>query len=699
MYTKEPVALYIFRFVLGFGLFAFMAMLYWSSLLLEVDMQNLKNSMQEIHDQLSILNSTSSVFSSSTPPVSPLLKRNETLSSSTSQIDPALANLLTEDLFYETTLPRLLGKDFKPHGIRRDAAIGVPKNLHPFSNWANVAAWNNACTGSVSQMKFGIYETLAPNFAYKMEQRPRKDSTVPEFWIHLRKDIFWLPLRPSLFPKDVVLAPHFLQAHQVTAHDFKFYYDATMNPFVQEAGAVGMRNFLIDMEEIEVIDDFTFVVRWKPHKIPQADGTAVERIPYTAKLVTGALRPLASFVFQYFPDGSKIIEDDADPSTYLKNSVWAQNFSQHWARNVIPSCGPWEFNGLNEERIQFKRNEAYYNPLETLVNEERIAIKESPENIWQDFKAGKLDSYTLRPDQVLEWKNFSQSEEYKKQKQSTNSIKSLEYLTRNYVYIGWNMARPQFKSEKVRQAMTMAIDREAIIKHILNGMGAPLTGPFYVNSDAYDSSIIPWPYDPQTAKRLLEEEGWFENDTQGRREKVIDGKVIPFEFSLTYFVKNPTTQSICTYVATALKKIGVECVLHAVDLTDLAATFDDKNFDALCMGWALGTPPEDPRQLWHSSGAMQKGSSNGVGFANAEADQIIEALQFEDDKEKRQQLYHRFHAIIHKEAPYTFLYIPKAVFLYREYLQNVFIPSERQDLIPGADVDEPQPNIFWIRSA
>ena len=102
----------------------------------------------------------------------------------------------------------------------------------------------------------------------------------------------------------------------------------------------------------------------------------------------------------------------------------------------------------------------------------------------------------------------------------------------------------------------------------------------------------------------------------GVRSKLINGIKVPFDFTLTYFVKNPTTKSICEYIATSLKEIGVNCHLNGVDTADLSATFEDKNFDAICLGWMLGTPPEDPSQIWYSSGAKEKGSSNAIGFSN-----------------------------------------------------------------------------------
>jgi peptide/nickel transport system substrate-binding protein len=205
------------------------------------------------------------------------------------------------------------------------------------------------------------------------------------------------------------------------------------------------------------------------------------------------------------------------------------------------------------------------------------------------------------------------------------------------------------------------------------------------------------PFDPQQAKHILEEEGWYDSKGNGIIDKEINGQRIPFRFALTYYVKAPITKSICEYVANALKDIGIDCQLNGVDVADLSAAVDDKSFDAIVMAWGLGTPPEDPKQLWHSSGAKEKGSSNIIGFANKQIDEIIEKLQYEYDSKKRIELYHQFDRILYDEQPYTFLYSPKVMMLYREYLQNVFLPADRQDLIPGANIAEPDESIYWLK--
>jgi peptide/nickel transport system substrate-binding protein len=693
---KEPIGLYIFRFVVGLGLFAFMLMLYWSSNALEQDMHELKESVSEIEND--IFEARMEIQKSREDLLTAFLEegreyqnviRNVVEDNSKDiikdrpHINSAYPNLLEEDPFYTTTLPELVGKGFKSHGTLQIADFGKPHNFHPFSNWGEVRNLLNRCQVSIYELQFGKYETMAPRAAIKLEQR-----ALNEFWVHLRDDMYWQPLNPKHFSKDFILAPNFLRKHKVTSHDFKFRFDAIMNPHVQESLAVIQREYFKDITEFEVIDDYTFVIRWKTENIDGQD-----KIKYSAKGLMGSLMPLARFVYQYFPDGEKIIENDSESDTYRNNSVWAQNFSNHWAQNIIVSCGPWLFDGMTESAVKFRRNPDFFNKYAALTDRVHVTYKETQDAIWQDFKAEKTTYHLLAPDQIAEFENFLQSEEYQQQKYS---IKRLDHLNHAYGYIGWNQASPLFESKKVRRAMTMAIDRDRIIQQHLNNKAVPITGNFFINSPSTDKTILPWPYDPQEARALLEEEGWYDSDGDGVIDKVIDGKRIPFEFSITYYVKSTLVKGLCEYISTALKDIGIVCHLDGVDIADLDAKKNEKNFDAITLAWGFGTPPENPRQIWHSSGAKEKGSSNSIGFSVAEADEIIKQLEYEYDSEERLKLYHRFHRIIHEEQPYTFLMTSKRTLLYRDYLENVFIPSERQDLVPGANIAIPDLDVCWL---
>lgn len=707
---KEPISLLIFRYLLLGGILAFLGMMYWSSLVLEENVGDIRKEISQVKENQLLLHKESKKIRTQLEQISThslpaesgqksLPRESDQPKISRKHIDPKLPNLLHEDPFYIDTLPKLLGEGFSGKGEFKESSLGKPDNLHPFTNWAQVSAWQGLCTASLAELHFGKYEAYAPGMALKIEERETDHPDFSAFWIHLRDDIYWAPLKQEYFPKDLILAPQFSQKHPVTAHDFKFYCDAMLNPHVQAPGAIAQRTYYQDIENVEVVDDLTLVIRWKKHETTSPSGEKLKKIKYMARDLTFSLRPLPFFVYGYFADGKKIIEDDNEPHTYLNNISWAQNFTDHWARNVIVSCGPWIFEGMTEREIRFRKNPDFFVPYTALAETTTVQFRDSSQSIWQDFKSGRIDSYNLQPDQLAELNDFLSSKRYKEQKSADDKINRLDFLARSFTYIGWNEIKPFFASKKVRQALTLAIDRQRIIQQNLNQLGIEITCPFYRYSTSYDPEIKPWPFDLQRARQLLEEEGWYDSNGDGIIDKMIDGKIIPFKFSLTYFVKNTVSKNICEYVSTSLKELGIDCRLNGVDIADLTATFEDKAFDAICLGWALGTPPEDPRQLWHSSMAKEKGSSNAIGFTNREVDEIIDTLDYEYDEAVRKKLYYRFDEIFHDEAPYTLLYSPKTAFLYHEYLQNVFIPADRQDLIPGANVAQPESRIFWLKNA
>ncbi len=199
--NKEPLALYIFRFVVGLGLLIFLLMLYWSSVLIEQQLTELRQDVSGLRDSLKTRTFVTTPAQGQTTGLSLVQGKH---------IDPSLPNLLSTDLFYEKTLLDLLGAEFRPHGTRRTATVGKPNNLHPFSEFLQVSTWTGMCSVSAAQMHFGKYETLAPDMAIKIEERTNPETGHMEYWVHLRNGVFWQPLDPGFFSADVKLAPRFL---------------------------------------------------------------------------------------------------------------------------------------------------------------------------------------------------------------------------------------------------------------------------------------------------------------------------------------------------------------------------------------------------------------------------------------------------------------------------------------------------------
>ena len=219
-----------------------------------------------------------------------------------------------------------------------------------------------------------------------------------------------------------------------------------------------------------------------------------------------------------------------------------------------------------------------------------------------------------------------------------------------FYFIGWNQDTPFFSDVRVRQAMTLAINREEIVSKLLKGYGEIITGPYFIKGTQNDPNIRPWPYDPQIAKRLLEQAGWIDRDGDGIREK--DGVVFRFKFN--YAAGDSLYVPLSTLLKDELAKVGIELIPDPYEWSVLLPRIADRKFEAMVMGWG-GDIIEDNYQIFHSSQAGNRGS-NYVGFRNAEVDALLEQVRRTINPAEQNVLCHRIHRIIHEQQPYTFLF-------------------------------------------
>ena len=272
-----------------------------------------------------------------------------------------------------------------------------------------------------------------------------------------------------------------------------------------------------------------------------------------------------------------------------------------------------------------------------------------------EFYSGAADNYSALPHQVARLKPHPKYQ----------SFSSVGFV---YSYIGYNLRKPLFKSAEVRKALGMAIDVNKIIEYVLYNEGERVTGPYPKITDWYDHKVQPIPYDPEGALRILNEQGWKKNK-DGWLEK--DGK--EFEFNLITNSGNPIRKSILTIVQSYWRKIGIKCNTQVFEWAVFLKDFvNSLKFDALVLGWSMGTDP-DLYQLWHSSQAGPQ-QLNFVGYKNPEADRLIVAIRQEYDKQKQIEMTRELHRLIARDQPYTFLYVRKATRL----LDKKIVIVERQ---------------------
>ena len=236
---------------------------------------------------------------------------------------------------------------------------------------------------------------------------------------------------------------------------------------------------------------------------------------------------------------------------------------------------------------------------------------------------------------------------------SSKGVKVESGLSLAYTYLGYNEKNELFQDKKVRQALTMAIDREAIVQSILNGEGEVAHVPESPLSWAYTDDVRKFPYDPEQAKQLLADAGWEDSDGDGILDK--DGK--KFSFVVKTNQGNKLREDIVVVLQQQLKEVGIEVTPNIMEWSAFIAdvTAPNWNYDAVVLGWSLATFP-DQYDLFHTSQSEQ--GLNFVWYSNTEADTLMEDAKKILDRDEYKAAYVDIYKILAEDQPYTFLYYP-----------------------------------------
>jgi ABC-type transport system substrate-binding protein len=404
----------------------------------------------------------------------------------------------------------------------------------------------------------------------------------------------------------------FHDGHIFDAHDVKFTYDAIMN-------SKNLSPRIADYEpvkEVLVVDPLTVRIAYKRLYSP-AIGTWAMGILPEHLLNAEALR-------------TEALRLGKDPEIF---SMRQSAFNRHPI-----GCGPFVFREWKSDQfIVLDRFDGYW---EGAPNYKKYVFRVIPDLLTQEmeFYAGTIDSYGVQPHQVKRLKEDPR-------------FQSFSGPSFGYTYIGYNMRRPPFDDRRVRQALSMTIDLNKIIKFVIYNQGEPITGPFVKQTDYYNHNVKPVAYDPRGALKLLAEAGWMPN-AEGWLEK--NGQRL--QFTLITNSGNDIRKAILAIAQDSWKQIGIDV---RTDLLEWSVFIQERvnklDFDALVLGWSMGIDP-DLYQIWHSS-QIGPHQLNFVGFKNKEADDLIVKIRQEYDHDRQVEDCHRLHEIIAHEQPYTFLYV------------------------------------------
>jgi len=252
------------------------------------------------------------------------------------------------------------------------------------------------------------------------------------------------------------------------------------------------------------------------------------------------------------------------------------------------------------------------------------------------LRAGEIDFTVIDPPQVAGLQGASEIE-----------VRRAPQV--NYYFFAINHGSARFGDVRVRQALSYAIDKDAIVRNILKGDGRVATGPISPLLGGYYNSRVPqYPYDLERAQALLSEAGW----RKGADGVLVNGKGERFTVLFNGPKGYPVMEQVMTYAQQQYQRLGMAVTLDIVDWPVHLQKYHDRQYDLLMEWWI--TPPDPDLYDHYYSGSPD----NWWGYKNPQLDTLLVRARSEPDPQARVALYQQVQEMIAKDVPVVYLYYP-----------------------------------------
>ncbi len=290
--------------------------------------------------------------------------------------------------------------------------------------------------------------------------------------------------------------------------------------------------------------------------------------------------------------------------------------------------GPFTFVDYQKDAVaRYKANPDYWGGKQK-IDDLVIAITPDASVRLQKLKAGECD--------IIPYPNPADIASLK----SDSSLTVLQQEGLNIGYLAYNALQKPFDDPKVRKALNMAINKKAIIDAVFEGTGTIAKNPIPPTMWSYKQDTVDDPYDPDAAKKMLDEAG----------VKDLKMKVWAMPVQRPY---NPNARRMAELIQADFAKVGVTVEIVSYEWGEYLKRGAAKDRDgALLQGWT-GDNGDPDNFLAVLLGCDGIGGTNRAEWCNQDFDALVKKAVTISDQAERAKLYEQAQAIFKDQAPWA----------------------------------------------
>jgi peptide/nickel transport system substrate-binding protein len=302
----------------------------------------------------------------------------------------------------------------------------------------------------------------------------------------------------------------------------------------------------------------------------------------------------------------------------------------------IVGCGAFEIAKEAVGSIQLKRNAKYSLGPKATAAEVEIKIVKDEMTRFAKLRANEVD---IVQNSISRDKLGDIGKKYP-------NLKVYKRPGLNVTYLGFNMRDKTVGQIAVRQAISQAINREAIIKFILNGYASAATGMLPPADPFFEAQLPALKYDPAAASKALDDAGLKDPDGKGPKPRI----------ELSYKTTTDATRvTIAKAIASDLAKVGIKVNVESLEWGRFKEDVEKGNVQMWSLSW-IGFKDPDILHFAFATDSFPPNGGNRGWYSNAELDKILTAARAEVDASKRREMYSNAQKLIATELPYVFLW-------------------------------------------
>ncbi|MFN2426838.1 MAG: ABC transporter substrate-binding protein [Candidatus Binatia bacterium] len=327
------------------------------------------------------------------------------------------------------------------------------------------------------------------------------------------------------------------------------------------------------------------------------------------------------------------------------------------AAGSLLGCGPYRVDEVNDDHVVLSAVAGWHGGEITLAS---IEFRVVPDTVMRtlQLRSGEIDlvQNALEPDAV---RHLAVS--------ATNVVVTMSPYDAHQ-YLGINHRHAALSDIRVRRAIAHAIDRNAIVHHLLADQAETASG-LLPPHHAFHAAMPSRGFDPQRSRILLDRAGYKDPDGDGPLPRL----------RLRYTTSTvELRRRIAEVVAANLAEVGIEVSIESYEWGTFFADIGGGDYDLYSLAWIGIRDPDLYRVVFPSAMTPPAGSNRGF-FANRRMDRLTERGRREADPARRRALYRRVQRVAARTLPYIPLWWPKNVVAMSSRLKN-FTPHPAGDL-------------------